>query len=119
MALDDPSPPGVTMSWLDLETAAPSIAARGRELVTRGGKGSGLLATVAGTDLPRLHPVTVGFVDGRLLVFMIEGSPKARDLAQDGRYAFHAHLDPVVPREFVVRGHARAVTDAELRERAV
>jgi hypothetical protein len=78
-----------------------------------------MLATVAGTDLPRLHPVTVGFVDGRLLVFMIDGSPKTRDLLDDGRYAFHARLDPAVPREFVVRGHARAVADADLRDRAV
>jgi hypothetical protein len=77
-----------------------------------------MLATVGGTELPRLHPVAVGFVDERLLVFMIERSPKTRDLRDDGRYAFHAHLDPSVPHEFAIRGHARIVTDQDLRAHA-
>ena len=54
--------------------------------------------------------MTVGVVDGRLLTFIINGSAKAADLAEDGRYAFHAHQDPGGPHEFLVRGHA-AVAD--------
>jgi hypothetical protein len=59
--------------------------------------------------------VTVGVVDGRLLTFIINCSAKATDLAEDGRYAFHAHQDPGVPHEFLVRGHAVEVTGPQRR----
>jgi hypothetical protein len=107
------------MSWQDLETGAPRIAARGRELVIRTGTGTGMLCTVAGDDPPRVHPVSVVFLEGRLLLFGIDGSPKARELRDDGRFAFHAHLDPVVPHELLIRGHASVVTDDALRGRAI
>jgi hypothetical protein len=107
------------MSWQDLETGAPRMAARGRELIMRTGTGSGMLGTVGATTPPRIHPVTVVFVEGRLLLFGIDGSLKTRELLDDGRYAFHAHLDPVVPEELLLRGHARVVTDEALRGRAL
>jgi len=103
-------------TWNDLAAAAPSIAAAGGRLIERSGTGGGLLATVRGEGPPpRIHPVTVGFVDGRLLTFVIVGSAKAGDLEADGRYAFHAHQDPAVPHEFLVRGRATVVTDPALR----
>ena len=101
-------------TWSDFVSVAPSLAARGRTLLERSGIGEGLLATVRGDAPPRIHPVHVGIVDGHLLTFAIAGSAKARDLAGDGRYALHAHQDPAVPHEFLVRGHAAAVTDAAL-----
>jgi hypothetical protein len=107
------------MTWHDLEVGAPHIAARGRELIERTGTGEGMLVSVAGQGLPRVHPVVVGIVEGRLVLFSSDGSPKTRELAVDGRYAFHAHLDPAVPHELVVRGHARVVTDDVLRGRAM
>jgi pyridoxamine 5'-phosphate oxidase-like protein len=106
-------------SWNDLAAAAPSIATAGRRLIERSGTGGGLLATVRGEGPPpRIHPVTVGIVDGRLLTFVIVGSAKAGDLAADGRYALHAHQDPAVPHEFLVRGRATEVADAGLRAAA-
>jgi hypothetical protein len=105
-------------TWNDLATGSPSIAAAGRRLIERTGAGEGLLATVRGGAAPRIHPVNVGIVDGRLLTFVIVGSAKAADLATDGRYALHAHQDPAVPHEFLVRGRATAVTDAGLRTAA-
>jgi len=105
-------------TWNDLAGAAPEIAERGRALLERSGIGEGLLATVRQEAPPRIHPVHVGIVDGRLLTFVIAGSAKAADLAADGRYALHAHQDPAVPHEFLVRGRARAVADAMQRNAA-
>ncbi len=105
-------------SWADLETADPTTAASGRALIERTGIGEGFLATVRGNAAPRIHPVNVRIVGGRLLTFVIVGSAKAGDLAGDGRYALHAHQDPAVPHEFLVRGRAVEVTDAAARAAA-
>ena len=106
-------------TWEDLEREAPEIAAAGRGALFKSGEGEGLLATLAGAGLPRIHPVNVGIVDGRLLVFVQEWSAKARDLSADGRYALHAVQDPAEPREFMVRGRARRVDDQHLRDQAI
>lgn len=106
-------------TWADFAGAAPEIAEDGRALLQRTGAGEGLLATVRDDVPPRIHPVKVGFVEGRLATFVIVGSAKARDLEEDGRYALHAHLDPDAPNEFLVRGRAVAVTDGRLRSAAV
>jgi hypothetical protein len=105
-------------TWNDFAAGSPTIAAAGRALLERSGIGEGLLATVHGDAPPRIHPVHVRIVDGRLLSFVIVGSGKASDLAADGRYALHADQDPAVPHEFLVRGRATAVTDAGLRAAA-
>jgi hypothetical protein len=102
-------------TWNELSAGAPALAIAGRRLIERSGAGEGLLATVRGDGLPRIHPVNVGIVDGRLLTFVIVGSAKAGDLAADGRYALHAHQDPAVPHEFQVRGRAAEVTDPDRR----
>ena len=107
----------MTTSWSTFATAEPELAARGRALLERSGIGEGFLATV-GDGPPRIHPVHVRIVDGRLLTFVIAGSAKARDLSSDGRYALHAHQDPAVPHEFLVRGRAVPVTDASARAAA-
>lgn len=96
-------------TWLEFESAAPAVASRGRELLYRNGDGEALIATVRGDGPPRIHPVNVGIVDGRLWVFIIDRSPKARDLGSDGRYSLHAHMDPAAPDEFEVRGRAALV----------
>jgi hypothetical protein len=105
-------------SWAAFSAEAPSIAARGRALLERSGIGEGLLATVRGEASPRIHPVHVGIVDGLLLTFVIVGSAKAADLAEDGRYALHAHQDPASPDEFLVRGRAAAIPNGPVRSRA-
>lgn len=102
-------------TWADFAAEAPSIAEAGRRLIYRAETGSGLLATVRGDSLPRIHPITVAVAEGRLVAFIILDSPKARDLAEDGRYALHAHHDPDVPHEFTVRGRAQAIDDHQTR----
>jgi hypothetical protein len=105
-------------SWNALEREAPEVAEGGRATLFRTDAGDCLLATVRGPGLPRINPVNVGVVEGRLLVFVQPWSAKARDLEADGRFAVHAIIDPEEPHEFAVRGHARPVTDADLRAQA-
>jgi hypothetical protein len=104
-------------SWADLEAADPELAATARALLERTGTGEGMLASVRGDLPPRIHPVNVAVIEGRLLTVVLGGSAKARDLLEDGRYALHAHLDPSVPRELLVRGHAVEVTEPAARAR--
>ena len=65
-----------------------------------------MLATVREGQAPRIHPVNVGIIGGRLYTFVIGRSPKRMDLETDGRYALHTHVDPAAPDEFSVRGRA-------------
>lgn len=109
-------------SWAEFAERAPTMAAAGRGLIYRTeiGRtddiGRALLATVRGAELPRIHPITVAVAADRLVAFIIVDSPKANDLGQDGRYALHAHQDPTVPHEFVVRGRAMAIEEGPIRQ---
>ena len=105
-------------SWAAFAAADPEMAERGRALLYQRGDGEGFLATVAADGVPRIHPLNVGIVDGRLLVFVQDKSAKARDLQANPHYALHAHLDPEAPSELLVRGSARRVTDADVRATA-
>lgn len=103
-------------TWAELESQVPELARRGRDLLYRSGEGEAFLATVRDDRAPRIHPINVGIVDGGLYAFILR-SAKLSDLATDGRYALHAHVDPAAPSEFGLRGRAREVTDSALRSR--
>ena len=105
-------------TWNEFAEASPELAATGRALFERPKFGDGLLATVRGSGLPRINPIAAAIVDGHLLAFIIVESAKLQDLVEDGRYAFHAHLDPAEPNEFEVRGHAHEMTDPAGRSSA-
>jgi hypothetical protein len=105
-------------TWDEFAGAAPELAAMGRRLIERSGTGEALLATVRGDALPRINPVNVAIVEGRLVAFLIVGSAKLGDLAADGRFALHAHQAPAEPHEFLVRGRALEVADPALRSAA-
>ena len=104
--------------WATFAAAEPEMAEKGRALLYQRGDGEGFLATVSADGTPRMHPLNVGVVDGRLLVFVQGHSAKARDLETNPRYALHAHQDPARPDEFLVRGSARLVTDPAVRSAA-
>jgi hypothetical protein len=106
---------GPMVAWHEFATAAPDLAARGKGLFERSGSGEALIASVHGELAPRIHPINVGVVEGRLVAFLIDGSAKVADLAADGRYALHAHQDPAVPHEFQVRERAHEVRDRAFR----
>lgn len=101
-------------TWTAFETAAPDLATIGLRTIERTGTGQALLATVRGEGLPRINPINVAIVDGRLVAFLIVGSAKLADLAEDGRYALHAYIDPAEPDECLIRGRAAPVTDPAL-----
>ena len=100
--------------WAEFEADAREIAAEGRRLLYARGDGEALLVTVRGDELPRVHPINVGVVEGGLYAFLLP-SPKRTDLERDGRFALHAHQDPAAPDEFSVRGRAHAVADPVIR----
>jgi hypothetical protein len=100
--------------WASFEAAAPDLAGEGRTLLNREGRDGGFLVSVRHDAPPRIHPVSVGIVEGGLYVFVLP-SAKRTDLAEDGRFAFHAHLDPDVPAEFSIRGRAVFVENPEIR----
>jgi Pyridoxamine 5'-phosphate oxidase len=102
--------------WSEFAAAEPQMAEQGHALIYRRGDGEGLFVTVAGGGLPRVHPINVGVVGGRLVAFIQDKSAKARDLEADGRYALHAVYDPTQPHEFLVRGRAQRITDSAVRE---
>ena len=106
------------VTWNEFAEAAPDLAASGRGVLERSGTGRALLATVRDDLLPRIHPMSVAIVDGRLLAFVIVGSAKEADLETDGRYALHGHQDPLRPDEFLLRGRAAAVVDPAVRAAA-
>lgn len=101
-------------TWTEFETADPEMAAEARRLLYARGDGEALLATVRNDDPPRIHPINVGVVNGRLYAFLLR-SAKRIDLERDGRYALHTHQDPTSPDEFSVRGRAALVEDDGVR----
>ena len=97
-------------NWADLEAQAPEIAGAGDRLLGE----VAYLATVDRGGRPRLHPFCPAVTRGRLWAFIIDGSPKRRDLDANGHYAIHA-LPGEEDEEFYVAGSATRVEDAELR----
>ena len=105
------------MSWKDLETAAPELAAFG---FRRFENGVAYLATVRQDGAPRVHPVTPIIGQGHLFLFMEPTSPKGHDLRRDGRYALHSAVsDPNgTSGEFIITGSARVCVDPAERSLA-
>jgi hypothetical protein len=93
------------------------MARTGRDLLCGEGR-KAMLATVRDGEAPRVHPISVGIVADELCAFIL-ASAKLDDLVSDGRYALHAQLDPQEPNEFLVRGRAREMTDADFRAAAI
>jgi hypothetical protein len=99
-------------TWSDLEAAEPAIAAAARRLFWIPGFGLGYLATIRKDGGPRIHPVNVEIVDGRLVTF-IGPSPKLADLRRDGRFALHAPGSETENDEAAVTGRAVERNDDE------
>jgi hypothetical protein len=105
------------MRWGDFATAAPELAELGRA-----GFGEGnlcLLGTLRADGWPRISANEIYFVGGELMLGMMVGSRKSRDLARDPRITV---MTPQCDREakrgdFKLYGRAASVADAALRER--
>jgi hypothetical protein len=99
-------------TWSDLEAAEPAMAAAARRLFWIPGVGLGYLATLRRDGAPRIHPVNIAIVDGRLVCF-IGPSPKLGDLRRDGRYALHAPGSDTENDEIAITGRAVERNDDE------
>jgi hypothetical protein len=111
---DDPrTASGNPASWGEFAAAEPRMAEAGGRVLLRGGEAPGVLATVRGGAPPRIHPANVGMVGDGLFIFLLD-SAKRRDMAEDGRFAFHGFQEPHDPTEFSVRGRARRVQPGAL-----
>lgn len=104
------------MSWRELATAAPELAAFGEERLH---DQVAYLATIRQGGSPRLHPVRPIIAEGRLLIFMEPTSPKGYDLRRDGRYVLHCTATGTEPwnlREFYVDGRAALIDGPAIRQ---
>jgi hypothetical protein len=97
-------------TWADLEKEAPEIAEAGRRLLPE----VAFLATVSAKGRPRVHPFCPAIAEDRLWAFVVEESPKRRDLDSNGYFAIHA-LPGSEDEQFYVAGVATRVVGADLR----
>lgn len=104
--------------WAELEAEAPLIAERGRELLER--FRFVYIGTLRRDGTPRISAVEARLVLGELIMSMIPGTLKARDLLRDPRLSVNVPLaHPDDPNEGLkLRGRAVLVADPELKDAA-
>lgn len=102
--------------WANFEAVAPMLAAQGRELIEH--FRFVLVGTIRRDGTPRISPVEARLVRGHLMLVMIPGTLKARDLVRDPRILVNSPIThPDDPnREFKLRGRVIEIQDPELRE---
>ena len=102
--------------WAELESAAPELARRARELLDA--HRFLLLGTIRRDGTPRISPVEARVVGGELVLAVIPRTLKALDLLRDPRLVLNAPvLHPDDPNEELkLRGRAVVVEDEALRE---
>jgi hypothetical protein len=105
------------LTWSDLETVAPEIAALGRELLER--FQFVFVGTLTKDGSPRVNPCEAYVIDGHLLLNMMPGSLKALDLLRNPRIYLHT---PVISKEategeFKLAGRAAVLEDEALRRK--
>jgi hypothetical protein len=103
------------LGWSEFAAACPEVAGPVRELIER--YGFVFAGTIRRDGTPRISPVEAHIVRDELMLVMIAGTLKARDLLRDPRVVLNAPIvDPADPgSEFKLRGHAIAVDDPNLR----
>lgn len=82
---------------------APEIAATAERLLAK--EEVAFLATVSATGRPRIHPFVPKIVDGRMVAFIMDSSPKITDLERRRQYAIHT-LPGDEDEEFFMSGEA-------------
>ena len=83
--------------WANFEAVAPTLAAQGRELIEH--FRFVLVGTIRRDGTPRISPVEARLVRGHLMLVMIPGTLKARDLLGDPRILVNSPIthpdDPI------------------------
>ncbi|MFI7543479.1 pyridoxamine 5'-phosphate oxidase family protein [Actinoplanes sp. NPDC049599] len=88
-------------SWVDVEKEVPEFAARVRRLFDA--HKHKVLATLRKDGAPRVSGIEAQFTDGEIVMGMMGGSLKARDLRRDPRMALSSAGEdvPAVPSDWV------------------
>ncbi len=102
----------MTRAYSEFEAETPDIAAAFRRLLAA--NEVAFLATVSTNGKPRLQPFVPRVVNGRLLAFIMDDSPKIRDLDDNGNCALHT-LPGEEDEECYLNGRARRA-DQSLRD---
>lgn len=102
--------------WGDLEDRAPDLAAKGRALLER--HRFLLAGTIRRDGTPRISPVEAHAVGRHLMLVMLPGTQKARDLARDSRLVLQSPVsDAADPgEELKLPGRVTEVDDDVQRE---
>src|SRR3954462_7660526 len=95
------------MRWNELEERQPRLAARARERLVA--PGVLLVVSLRQDGTPRLSPVEPYVMDGRLLLSMLWGAHKARDLQRDPRVLVHGDVPGREGRDGQLKPRGRAV----------
>ena len=75
------------LPYPEFQQVAPEISGAFERLLAR--EEVAFLATVSSAGKPRLHPFVPKVVNGLLLAFIMDDSPKLRDLEVNGHFALH------------------------------
>ncbi len=88
--------------WQPFEGGASALATAGERLLTQPPAGIAMLATVARTGVPRVHPFMPRVVDGALVAFLEGSSPKLQDVLAGRPCAIHsASTFPAPPADWM------------------
>lgn len=97
-------------SWKEIESAHPEFAKRVRTRFDA--YKHKVLATLRSDGSPRISGIEMQFSDGQVVLGMMKGSVKARDLQRDPRLALHSGTEDPVEQP-------GTIIDAKLSGRAV
>jgi len=105
------------MRWSQFAGAAPELAKLGHDAFDQ--QHLCLVGTIRANGWPRISPNEFYFVEGDMLLGMMPGSLKARDLQRDPRITVvNGQTERIPPRGDVkLYGTATEVTDEALRQR--
>ena len=102
--------------WIEFKGENADLAAIGQRLLYQGNHtASAFLATVAPDQGPRLHPVFPVLSSGDLWLFIVNMSPKYRDLIRNQRFALHSLPTLEGGEEFYTRGIAIEIDDMQTK----
>jgi hypothetical protein len=106
--------------WGDFAVESPDLVEVGHRLLYQGSAiASAFLATVAPDQGPRVHPVFPVLALGDLWLFIVNLSPKYRDLCRNRWFALHTLPTAEGGEEFYLRGYADEVTDQTTKDSVV
>ena len=89
------------VNWTEFAAQSHEISEAGRRMLAR--YNLAFLATVSASGRPRIHPFVPKVVDGRLIAFILDTSPKQQDLRVRRQYAIHT-LPGKEDEEFTISG---------------